>query len=481
MPEAKDLDLILETRLDVLSQAIEEVNCVLNAIAVQNTCLTEVGEFLAEAGALRRAEDNLLQLIGDAKSRVDVLLRSSASSAPAVTWLGGPIRPPSLSQADLDRQRRLEEVQQCATNVMNEIVSLADSRRKAYGSFQDVWRWSVAGLGGPALKEAVDEYQRLIRQIRIADSPWRRYQSEMPRLGHELFSRYLELLAGMAVRGFGVDPTVQSDADALIELLKGGEGASAEQLRSPLALMSSLGRRHIPLGYPQWSLWALPLVGRAVGDRVVKSLLPQELDDRLRVICADLYAQYVLGPSYLHAAVFLEFDPSPDPPGPNVPPDPLRATVLLWNLRGYGADDGETRQRIEKIAAPVEREWRRARAAVGGQDQELELDGEDREVVEGFLAKLKKEVPEIAYPIDNLGDLGDVGREFTKPGQDEDEGKMPAMQLRDLMSAMWLERLKDPSQARLIHQRAKTAPRQGQGPSPTRSGLGAQPWTGTWA
>ena len=79
------------------------------------------------------------------------------------------------------------------------------------------------------------------------------------------------------------------------------------------------------------------------------------------------------------------------------------------------------------------------------------------------------------------GDLGDVGREFTKPGQDEDEGKMPAMQLRDLMSAMWLERLKDPSQARLIHRRAKTAPRQGQGPSPTRSGLGAQPWTGTWA
>jgi hypothetical protein len=480
MPETKDLDLILETRLDVLAQAIEEVNCVLNAMAVQNKCLTEVGEFLADAGALRRAEDNLLQLIGDAKNRVDVLLRSSASSAPAVTRLGGPPRPSSLSQADLDRQRRLQEVQEYVTNVTKEIDSLAKSRREAYGSFQDVWRWSVAGLAGPALREAVEDYQHLIRQIRTADSPWRRYQSEMPRLGHELFSRYLELLAGMAVRGFGVDPAVKSDADALIELLKGPEGAPAEPLRSPLALMSSLGR-HIPLGYPEWSLWALPLVGRAVGDRVVKSLLPRELDKRLHVICADLYAQYVLGPSYLHAAIFLEFDPSPDPPAPNVPPDPLRAAVLLWNLRGYGADDSETSELIEKIVAPVEREWGRARAAVGGQEQELELDGEEREVVGDFLENLKKEFPEIAYPIDNLGDLGDDGRELTKPGQGEDDGKMPPMQLRDLMSAMWLARLKDPSQARLIHQRAKTVPRHGQGPSPTRSGLGAQPWSGTWA
>ena len=97
--------------------------------------------------------------------------------------------------------------------------------------------------------------------------------------------------------------------------------------------------------------------------------------------------------------------------------------MLLWNLRGYGADDSETGQLIGKIAAPVEREWRRARTAVGGQEQDLNR--EDREVVEDFLKGLKKEFPEIAYPIENLGDLGDACRASTKAGQGEDEGRMP--------------------------------------------------------
>jgi hypothetical protein len=474
MPDSESLDLILKTRLEVLAQAVEEVNCVITAMEEQGERLAEVEEFLSDAGAMRQAENSLLEHFGDVKSRLEVLLRPPTLSAPAVARPG--VRRPlplplPLSQPD---RQRLHYVQSGAEKATQQILELAKCRAKALSAFQDVWRWSVAGLGAAALQKAVEDYQYLIRQIRTDENPWRRYQAEMPRLGHELFSRYLELLAGMAVRGLPMDSTVQSDADALIDLLKGPLDTPAEPLPSPLALMSSLGRRHTPLGYPEWSLWALPLMGRVAGERVAASLLPRDTGNRLHVICADLYAQYVLGPSYLHAAIFLEFDPSPDPP-PNLPSDPLRATVLLRDLREYGATASRV---IEGIAVPLEREWRRARTAFGG--QEPDLDSADRQVVDDFLKELRGFV-EIGYPVNTLGDLADDGRQLTAAGQDGSEPAMRPMQLRNLLSAMWFARLQDPSKDRLIHQRAKMVPRQQQRVSPSRAGFGAQPWSGTWA
>jgi hypothetical protein len=475
-PEARELDLILKTRLDVLDQAVEEVKRVITAVTDQAARLTEVEEFLSDPGDVGQAVKNLREHIGDVQTRVALLQDSQYASAAAARPAGAHRPPPSLSEDD---RRRLDRLQECAANAMREIDELAASRAGAYTSFQDIWRWSVANLGDDALQEAVTDYQTLIDQIRTADRPWRRYQSVMPRLDDKLFSRYLELVASIAVRGFGLDPNGQSDVHTVIGLVKGPEDRTAESPRSPLALMSSLGRRHIPLGYPEWSLWALPLLGRTAGERVVASLLPKESDNRLRVICGDLYAQYVLGPSYLHAAVFLEFDPRPDQPRANLPPDSLRATVLLRNLREYGAGDSTDSELIEGIAAPVEREWRRARAAVGG--QERDLDAEDREVVDGFVRGLKKDYGERAFHDDDLASLPDAATDLLTAGQDRSSARVTAMPLRDLMGAMWIARLREPSQARLIHQRAKTAARQGQGESTNHIGFGTSPRSTQWA
>jgi hypothetical protein len=278
----------------------------------------------------------------------------------------------------------------------------------------------------------------------------------MPRLDHKLFSRYLELVASMAVRGFGLDPKVQSDVRTVIGLVKGPEqDATAEPLRSPLALMSSLGRRHMPLGYPEWSLWALPLLGRTASERV-DSLLPPGVSPQLRVICSDLYAQYVLGPSYLHAAVFLEFDPRAEPPRANLPPDSLRVTVLLQNLREHSAGDSIDSQLIESIAAPVEREWRRARTAFGG--QERDLSAADRRVADQFLRDLEHEYFDSGYRDEKMADLPDVARDLLTDRQGPSESR----DMRDLLGAMWVARLMDPSQAREIHRRARKVPLPGE-------------------
>jgi hypothetical protein len=478
-PEARELDLILKIRLDVLDQAVEEVKRVITEVTDQAARLAAVEEFLFSAGDVGQAVKKLNVNLGDVQTRVAALLDDQSSAADAARPTGAHQPAPSLSEGDRQLLSSVQEAAASATWELKELTARRAGADTSFAKFQEIWRWSVAGLRDDALQEAVRDYQMLIDRIRTADKPWRHYHSVMPRLDDKLFSRYLELVGSIAVRGFGLDPNGQSDVHTLIWLVKGPEHRTAESPRSPLALMSSLGRRHIPLGYPAWSLWALPLLGRTAGEQVVASLLPKECDHRLRVICGDLYAQYVLGPSYLHAAIFLEFDPRAEAPRANLPPDSLRATVLLRNLREYGAGDSTDSQLIEGIAAPVEREWRRARAAVGG--QERDLDTEDREVVDGFVRSLTNEYGERGFQDEDLAGLPDAATDLLMAGQDDSAARVSAMPLRDLMGAMWIARLREPSKARLIHGQAKTATRQGQGKSPNHIGLGTSPRGTQWA
>lgn len=469
------LDMILQTRLDVLDQAVAEVNGVIKAMAEQRERLTEVEAFLAEDGTLYRAENDVLQHIGDAETRLKLLLPPPASRKQVVRSTAAA---PSSTLNDPDI-KRLREGYRYAGQARVTVQKLEPNRADALRSFQSVRRWSIAGLGDEALNAAVRDYSLMIDEIRKAENPWRRYEAEMPRRGHELFSRYLELLASMAVRGFGLEPAIMADVEALLQQLLEPINLPhkpARRERSPLAMMSSLGRGHLPLGYPEWSLWALPLLGRSVGELVVPSLM-SDIDSRQTLICADLYAQHVLGPSYMHAAIFLELDPSAEPLSADVPSDPLRATVLFDNLpRIDRNNDPETRNQIDTVVRSVREQWQRARQAVGGEEEQLT--DEDRAVVDRFLNALDR-FPEIAYPGDYIADNRDAGRELmTVNGHGDDaawERSVPAMLLRELMNAMWLARLEDPDKAALIHERAKAVARQNPGPPPSRPVAGARP------
>lgn len=485
------LDMILQTRLDVLAQAVEEVNGVIDAMAEQGKRLAEVEAFLtSDAGTLYNAESDIIESITDAATRLRVVLRGQSSRRPPVLRSVDPASPASpaspATRDESDERQRLRDGLKLANTALAQAEGIAEKRENAYASFLSVRRWSVAELGDVALKAAVRDYEQMINEIRVAENPWRRYRAEMPRRGHELFRRYLELLAGMAVRGFGLEPAIMSDVEALLQQLMEPlhlPAKPSKRERSPLAMMSSLGRGHLPLGYPEWSLWALPLLGRSVGELVVPALM-QDVNSRQVMLCADVYAQYVLGPGYLHAAIFLDFDPSSDPSSPEVPSDALRASVLFEAFpRLSDTEDQDTSKQVDAVVDRVKEQWLRARQAVGG-DEEI-LAAEDREMIDRFLTELSTRFPEIGYPADRIADNRDVGRDLMKSsdqsGSPEGMGSAewvpsaPAMQLRDLMSAMWLARLEDPTKARLIHARAKAVARQGPGPSPKRPHAAAQP------
>jgi hypothetical protein len=213
-----------------------------------------------------------------------------------------------------------------------------------------------------------------------------------------------------------------------------------------------MGTRHLPLGYPEWSLWALPLVGRTAGQYLIEqNTFETAVPEHLRVLCADLYALYVIGPSYAPAALFLELDPGED--SSDGIPDSIRARVLLKKLPQLGNDS--VRGSLSWIANQLVAPWSQARLAVRLRNEPL--DQSDREVLEKFFTELRDGFIEIAYDTRWLSDAEELGRKLTEGGQSlKDLAPNP----RDLMTAIWLARLKTPTNARPIHRNAKIVAQQ---------------------
>jgi hypothetical protein len=78
--------------------------------------------------------------------------------------------------------------------------------------------------------------------------------------------------------------------------------------------------RIIRLGFPEWTLWALPLAAHEFGHVVVgnnptlqqfiENKASDEVDRyRLQEYLADAFATYAMGPAYIYAAVLLHLDP----------------------------------------------------------------------------------------------------------------------------------------------------------------------------
>jgi hypothetical protein len=212
-----------------------------------------------------------------------------------------------------------------------------------------------------------------------------------------------------------------------------------------------MGTRHVPLGYPDWGLWALPLEGRAVGEFLIEqNTFRTPIDDELRIVCADLYALYVMGPSYPVAAVFLELDPDDEDEEDGVS-DVMRCQLLLEKLPQI---DPAAEDDLAAIAEQVRRPWEEARRAVGGRD--VRIDPAAAAVVDEFFAELRTERKALAFPTLWLDEAKELGSKLLAGGAELD-GVAPT--IRDLVTALWLARLKDPMNARRLHERARTVAR----------------------
>lgn len=432
------LDPILEARLDLLEHALAEVDKIRAAMTEQSKRLKAIEGFLDGDGGLFRLRARLWTNIKDALNRVEGPPLVPYETMGDVPEDGG--EPPEQDQSN----------QQAVTflnTALEQLTELEKARQGARRQFQGIQRWSVAGLQPDQLDTAAQQYRSMVDLIRRAQDPWQAYEQQLRGRGEQLFTAYLDLLSSMAVRGLGIDTELVKDRQTLLKFLLQPRGHLPELPSFPAPNLLT-GTEHVQLGYLGWSLWALPLIARHAGLNLInKDVFETGVPGRLRTLCADAFALYTMGPSYVCAAIYLELDP--DGAATEGISDPVRAEFLLDGLPRLG--DGPERQELQSRTEQLRDAWRKA--GTGVQSAEIGLAHDDQKVVDRFLDELNGRYREMGYSMRGLDYSVDLAKRLAAEGPAAPAGEMP--QVRDLLVAIWCARLDHPGRCAGIHQRAQ--------------------------
>ena len=187
-----------------------------------------------------------------------------------------------------------------------------------------------------------------------------------------LFSEYVDLLRGVALRsaGFGDDDAQLSDlffiADQLPSLWGRVDGWSWQSLAVPSRQDGSGSSEAMVLrvGFPEWTIWALPFVQHGFGHVFAKKrqfAAPGPADAINTAALADALATVATGPAYACAALLLRLDPA-EVKGPTEAT--VRSATILVTLRQIAAadQDGPLAILTDRLCS----EWRDAVGAAAG-------------------------------------------------------------------------------------------------------------------
>ncbi|GAA1965025.1 hypothetical protein [Amycolatopsis minnesotensis] len=160
---------------------------------------------------------------------------------------------------------------------------------------------------------------------------WERYEKLLDNGCKELFADYVDFLGGLTLRDNALDDEVCAITDSLLREIPGNPKLLALPARRPT--LSSAFTELVKLGFPDWTIWNIPLVGAEIGKSYVErygigdrfaGLLGENAEDA-PVLFADAYAAYTIGPAYGCATTLLKFQPDHEA-------EHYRAAVILGVL-----------------------------------------------------------------------------------------------------------------------------------------------------
>ena len=221
----------------------------------------------------------------------------------------------------------------------------------------------IEGTIAAAIGQQPDERDKLIKKA------WLKYGEALVGC-HELFVEYIDLIRGVLMRDAGLDRDLCRIADRII-----GTWQFSDHVWGSISIPAEDERRSmsaaqlIRLGFPEWSVWSLPLIAREFGhvfvrkydrinsdiDKAAKVGVADEAD--LRSWAADVFATSVMGSAYPWAAMLLRVDP-------NDARDQTRVAVMLYTMELLGA--------MPQYTEPLPRAWQGVSAAQVALDPEQE-------------------------------------------------------------------------------------------------------------
>jgi len=158
------------------------------------------------------------------------------------------------------------------------------------------------------------EAQEAVRRV------WRDYATEVMPQANAVFGEYVEFLEALALRFTGYDRGICRLADELIRETGQFPEFNWNSVTLP-ARQETLSMAYmIGLGFPEWTIWTLPLGAHALGqgfirttqktiEFVERNATEEAAREDLRILLADAFATYLLGPAYACAAILLRLDP----------------------------------------------------------------------------------------------------------------------------------------------------------------------------
>ena len=330
--------------------------------------------------------------------------------------------------------------------------------------------------------------QDRVRTGNSGSAEWQTY-SEIHRASQELFRDSLELIGGLALRDKLLDQEICQLTDELILNCSDAMTTNTSPtIPAHLELPPRMLRRVVRMRYPEWTIWTLSFAAYEFGhiamaeidelkkycetqaeeavqaqgtapDSAAYGNLVQRAIHSAKILMADAFATYTLGPAYACPALLLQFSPVPDEPAVAFGPSGTqRADLVLGILEGMGRegnqDDGNA---FEVVLRPLRERWAFIPHAALGPEH-IVLD--PASILDIFSRELYQFRPRVRYPTGRLNEKTfggwTVARQWEEQWQDELKNRVgtltvpavhSASKLRDGLNAAWLCRLRTPPES----------------------------------
>ena len=143
---------------------------------------------------------------------------------------------------------------------------------------------------------------------------WNKFR-EASKESQAIFAEYVDFLSGLALRDAGFDESISRMAEYLIRTYKTNRAPIYEWMALPTTGRETVAKtlaRIIRVGFPEWTVWALPFTAHAFWHVTARHDFAGDLPDipeRFQTCLADAFATYTMGPAYAYACFFLSLNP----------------------------------------------------------------------------------------------------------------------------------------------------------------------------
>jgi hypothetical protein len=264
--QTQDPDLVLRLRLDSLRKNLNQISQAEVAISRLHENVKYLRDSALETGS------GIDWRLDDLRSSLDRAMKSIQRLTAA------PDLPAGIFETPLESLETAVKLADAITGRVTEMLKTLE------GLWEPLQQLAPDDLKDPLNNSLIHESEQRANTVKRLESRlrtrrggkppdrakiWAEYERLAYQDGEPLFGEYVDLLGGLALRNTGIDSGICAMADALIRRLHYVGGR--ERLYHSVAVPARRGApertmaRIIRLGFPEWTVWAVPLAAHEYG------------------------------------------------------------------------------------------------------------------------------------------------------------------------------------------------------------------------